>query len=397
MTNSISATGLTVNTLAQTTANIVAGLQGIYGTQIQIDQNSPDGQCIGIASQAVIDLLEFIVSVNNGFDPNQAIGAILDQRVAINNIQRIGGTYTVQPIAITCSTTVTLSGLDSNYSSPTGTGYTVQDSSGNMFILAATTTLYAGTTTVNFRAVDIGYVSVPINTINVPVTIVQGVTSVNNPTSAVTVGQNQETDAQLRTRRQQSVALSTTGYLNGLLGAVQALSGVTEAVLYDNRTNATVNTMVPHSIWLVVAGGAPSAIANLIYNRISDGCNMNGAQSYQITTPSGALFTAQWDNPTAQNLYISFTIKTTVSGFSFSLTQIKNYMAANLIYNIGAYAETSAITTAAIAAIASQGGGGVPVLMTISIDNATWTDYLTTTGLNYQWVVSAANITIAVI
>lgn len=397
MTNLIDQNGLQINTLAETINNIVVGLQGIYGTGINVDQNSPDGEAVGISAQAVIDLLEFIVSVNNGFDPDQAIGAILDQRVAINNIQRQGGTYTVQPIDITVSTTVTLQGLDANYNSPNGTGFTVQDSSGNEFILANSQTFTAGTTTVNFRAQQIGIVNVPTNTVNVPVTIVAGVTSVNNSTAAESVGQTQETDAQLRTRRQQSVALSTTGYDNGLLGAIQALSGVTEAVLYDNRTGATVNTMVPHSIWLIVAGGANSDIANAIYNRISDGCNQNGLQMLNITTPSGTIFTAKWDQPTAERLYVKFTLQQTVPNFSFSTSAIQNYIAANQAYAIGQYAETSSLTAAAQAAIASQGGGGVPLLMQVSSDNITFTDYLTTTGINYQFTLAAGDIAITVV
>lgn len=400
MTNAVTSTGLSVDNLATITSRIVAGMQSIYGADINVDQNSPDGQQIGIFSQIIEDVLEFLVAINNGFDPDQAIGAILDQRVAINNIQRMGGTYTVQSISITVNSTVTLSGLDGNYNSPTGTGYTVQDSSGNQFILATTDTLTAGTTSVDFRAANIGAVSVPINTITNQVTIIPGVTAVNNPTTATTVGQNQETDAQLRTRRQQSVALSTTGYLNGLLGAIQALPGVTEAVLYENDTGSTDGNGTPaHTVWLVVAGGAASDIANEIYNRKSYGCGLRGAQTFDITTASGTTFVAKWDNPTSETLYIRFTIQTipSGSGFSFNQTAIKAAIAASLIYGIGQIAETSAITAAAVAAIAAQGGGGVPLLVEISTDNMSFTDYIVPTGINYQWSVSATNITISVV
>lgn len=397
MTSQINANGLTVDSLTEIISQISTGLQGVYGADINIDQNSPDGQAIGIFSQAVEDLLEFLVSINNGFDPDQAVGAILDQRVAINNIQRAGGTYTVQPITIVVTSTVSLQGLDDNYASPTGTGYTVQDSAGNEFILATSETLVPGTYVRNFRAQQIGLVSVPVNTITTPVTIVIGVASVNNPTAALTVGQNQETDQQLRTRRQQSTALATTGYLNGLLGAIQNLAGVTEAVLYDNRTDGVVNTMAAHSIWLIVAGGAASDIANTIYEKISDGCNQNGAQTYNITTPSNAIFTAKWDTPTAESLYIKFSIQTTSPGFIFSQPAIKASMAASLTYGIGQAAETSRAVDAALAAIAAQGGGGVPIAMLVSDDGVAWVDYVEPTNINYQFTLATANIAITII
>lgn len=398
--NSIGVNGLQTNSLATTTQNIVSGVQNIYGNDINVDQNSPDGQVIGIGAQATQDLLAFITAVNAMFDPDQAVGVILDQRVAINNIARIGGTYTVQPISIVVSQTVTLAGLDANYPSPTGTGYTVQDSSGNQFILAATTTFTAGTTVADFRASQIGAVNVAINTITVPVTIVPGVTSVNNPTAAITVGAQQETDPQLRTRRQQSVANATTGYLNGLLGNILAIPGVTEAVLYENDTGSTdANGTPAHTVWLVETGGAPQAIAEAIYNAKSYGCGLRGSQTFDITTASGQTFVAKWDNPTPETLYIKFSIQTIPagSGFDFNTTAIAESMASALIYGIGQIAETSSITVAAIAAIAAQGGGGVPLLMQISVDDSTWTDYLTPTGINYQWSVSATNIMITVL
>lgn len=396
-TDSIGPDGITIQTNAEITADLVAGMQAIYGPDINVDQNSPDGQMLGLVAQEATDLRELLVQTNASFDPDQAVGALLDQRVAINNIARNGGTFTVQPISITTNATVTLQGLDDNYSDINGTGYTVQDGSGNQFILAATTTFTAGTTVANFRAKAIGDVSVPINTIVNPVTIITGVTGVNNPTAAISVGQNQETDAQLRVRRQQSVALATTGYLNGLLGKILNLSGVTKAKAYQNNTDVTDGDgTLPHTMWLVVAGGSNDDIADTIYTTIN-GAGMRGAVTKAITTPSGSVFTAKWDVPVSASLYIDFTIQTTVSGTSFNLTAIKDYIAENSDYDIGEFAETSALVVLALEAIASTGGGGVPVLMTISDDGISYTDYLPATGPQYEWTVDATNISIAVV
>jgi hypothetical protein len=46
------------------------------------------------------------------FDPDNAVGVVLDQRVAINGIQRQAGTYTVTPITVVTSQSVNLYGLD---------------------------------------------------------------------------------------------------------------------------------------------------------------------------------------------------------------------------------------------------------------------------------------------
>src|SRR5947209_4720642 len=123
MPDSLSATGLTVKTAAEITSDLTTGFQQAYGSDINTDQNSPDGQIIGILTQENVDLRELIAQVNASFDPDQAQGSVLDQRVAINGIAREGGTYTNQPIDITVTATVNLQGLDGNFNDPNGTGY----------------------------------------------------------------------------------------------------------------------------------------------------------------------------------------------------------------------------------------------------------------------------------
>lgn len=400
MPDILDANGLQVDTAAEITSDLVAGLQQIYGADINVDQNSSDGEEVGLVTQMAVDIRELIVNVNSGFDPDQAVGAILDQRVTLNNIQRQGGTYTIQPIDIVVAsgTTINLQGLDANFNSPTGTGYTIQDSNGNQFILIDSATFTTGTTTVDFRAQQIGDVNVPINTINVPVTIVPGVTSVNNSSSALSVGQDQETDAQLRARRQISASIVSQGYLNGLEGALANLSGVTDSKVYENRTDSTDgNGIPPHAIWVIAEGGANSDIANLIYIKKDPGANMKGSVSVNITTVSGSTFVAKFDRPTAHNLWIAFTIKTTISGYSFDTASIAAYMAEKLIYGIGDYAETSLPTDAAQGGIANQGGGGVPVLMTVSSDGISYTDFIASPTLDSQWTLDPSRITITVI
>lgn len=398
MPDVIDATGLTVETAAEITAFLDTNLQTIYGPDINTDQNSPDGQCVGILTQLGVDLRELIMETNDSFDPDQAGGVLLDQRCAINNIERIGGTYTDQPITLVVSSTVVLQGLDANFSNPNGTGFTVQDGSGNQFILTDTTTFTAGTyTNVSFRARQIGAVKVPINTITNLVTIIPGVVSVNNPSAAITVGQNQETDAQLRIRRQQSVSLAAGAYTDGLRGVLLALAGVTEAVVYENNSGITDANGIPgHSIWAVVAGGANSGIAAAIYAKHNGG-GMKGTVVVPVATSSGIPFDAAFDRPTAVNLFIRFNLKQTVAGFIFDQASIKASMVAQLVYEIGQFAETSVVTDAAQAGIAGQGGGGVPLDVQISPDGSAWTDYLAAPTLDAEWTLDASRIAITVV
>lgn len=306
MPNSFDATGLQVATLTEIVANLTSAMQTIYGADINLASDSPDGQWLNIIAQAAVDLEDLLVQINSSFDPDNATGTILDQRVSINGIQRQAGTYTITPITIVNSASVNLYGLDQTAQQI----YTVADSAGNNWFLQTTVLgVGAGTHVYNFRAANPGANLTIPNTITVQVTIVLGVTSVNNPTTYTTLGINEETDGALKIRRQQSVSLASQGYLSGLLAALENISGVTSAFVYENDTNTTSSDGVPgHTIWVIVAGsGAAADIAQAIYVKRNAGCGMFGSISYNVTQIDGSLFTIYWDDVVTRNLFIKFT------------------------------------------------------------------------------------------
>ena len=395
MVDKFDSTGLEVKTASEIRADLDAAFKLIYGNDINVDQNSPDGQVIGIMTQLAVDLRELLARINAGFDPDQAVGVILDQRVAINNIARLGGTYTIQPIDIVTSATVNLQGLDGDFDLPDGAGFTIADNAGNEWILIDSATLTAGSHTKSFRARKVGLVEATVGTITNFVTVVLGVDSVNNSSGALSVGKDEETDAELRIRRQQSVAIGSSGYLNGIEGALLAIDGVTGVKVYENVTNVTDADGIPaHGMWAIVGGGANDDIANVIYNKKSYGANMKGDVSISVERPSGGFFIAKFDRPTAENLHIRFDIQKTSATAVFDQAAIKSGMVSALTYNIGEYAETANITGVALAVMQGMAAQGVPVNMEISNDGSTWVDYLETDTKDNQFTVDTTRITI---
>lgn len=306
MPNVLDSTGLQTATRAELVAQFTAAMQSIYGADINLDSDSPDGQMLNIFIQSALDLEDLLVQIYNMFDPDNAIGVVLDQRVTINGIQRQAGTFTVTPITLVNSASVNLYGLDQEVEPV----YTISDNAGNLWELRVTQLgLVAGTHSLNFQAAVPGAQLTVPNTINVPVTIVLGVTSVNNPTTYTTLGINEETDAQLRLRRLKSVSLASQGYLSGLLAALENITGVTSAFVYENTTGSTDTDGVPgHSIWVIVAGSPADAdIAQAIYTKRNAGCGMFGDTTYVITQVDGSAFTIKWDYVLVRNLFTAFT------------------------------------------------------------------------------------------
>ncbi len=308
MGNVLDATGLTTQTQAELVAFYTAQYQAIYGADINLASDTPDGQMMNINIQAQLDMLDLLTQVYNSFDPDNAVGVVLDQRVSINGIQRQAGTYTVTPIEVVNTQSVTLYGLDT-VDDTDSTLYTISDNAGNQWFLQDTQLgMTAGTHTLSFRAAVPGAQLTTPNTINVPVTIVLGVSTVNNPSTYSTLGLDEETDAQLKVRRQKAVSLASQGYLSGLLAALENINGVTSAFVYENNTDETDDDGVPsHSIWVIVAGTADDAdVAQAIYTKRNAGCGMFGDEEYTITQVDESSFIVKWDIVDAQDLFILF-------------------------------------------------------------------------------------------
>lgn len=384
--NSLTATGLTTATQPELLATYTTGLQKIYGSDINLDQDTPDGQNINITIQSILDVLNLITQVYNSFNPDFAIGTVLDQRCAINGILRKAGTYTLQNVTITNTQTLTLYGLDQTANAV----YTVADTSGQQYQLLTTqTNLAPGSHVLAFQAVTIGAISSGVGTITVPVTVVLGVSTITNGTGPTVLGINEETDGTLRVRRQRSTALSSKGYLQGLRSALENINGITSAFVYENKGSGTdANTVPGHSIWAIVQGSAApplalswnsnttysygqiassgntnyiswqdnntnnavtdttfwgvyNPVAQAIYAKRNAGCGMKGSSTYVVTQVDGTFFTVQWDTVTTENLYIFFNA-TSIDGVNAPNTTAITAQLPTLYANtIGVYGEVN--------------------------------------------------------
>jgi uncharacterized phage protein gp47/JayE len=391
MPNAIDSSGLTIQTTPEIIAEILDGAPGypgmrqIYGADINVEANSPDGQMVNIIAQAKTDVLELSQQIYNSFDPDKAVGTSLDARCAINGVIRNAGTKTIQNVVVTTDRALTLPGLDTSV-----TPFTVADTSGNQYQLVSTYAFVgAASTALVFQAALIGAVSSLPNTIISIVTVTLGVTAVNNPATYTTLGLNEETDYALRIRRQKSVALPSQGYLEGLIGALLDTTDVTEAVVYENDTNTTDANGIPgHSIWCVVEGGTNSAVANAIYVKRNAGCGMKGSVTVPVLQADGSFFSIKFDRPTSEDLYISFDI-VAVTG-SVDASFIRNQILSLLTYSIAQPAVASEIT-ALVESIAPNGSISD---MGVSNDGSTYVSLLDTSAIDNQWALASARIII---
>jgi len=385
--------GLQTKTLTELITELEDNYKSIYGTDINLDPNSPDGQLLNIQAQTGIDLRELLTKINAGFDRDQAEGRVLDQRLALIGIKRNGGTFTLAPVEITTDRAVNLVGLDAAADDLTpdiDNLYTVKDDSGNLFyLLTSQNIISAGTNTFSFRAAEIGDVQVSVGTITTPVTITAGVTGINNTAGASSQGQDEETDAEFRRRGEISTAITSIGYLDAIQVAISNITGVVIANVLENVTDVTDgNGIPPHSIWCIVEGGDSDEIGEVIYAKKSSGSGMKGSVTVNVPRPSGATFEAKFDRPVDADLYIRFSLSLT--GGTFDPDEIKRLIVENITWQVGADAVGSTITTYIQTLNANYQITG----MQVSDDGAAWAEVVSVASTINRFVNDTARITI---
>lgn len=386
MPNSFDKNGLETLTQTEIVDNLTQDFQAIYGEDINVESNSPDGQAINIFAQMLEDQYELLHQVNASFDPDQAVGTVLDQRCAINGIQRKAGTYTFVSIDVTADRSVTLQGLNTVSEDD---AYTISDSEGNQFILSATSAINSGVSQLLFRAKNVGNVEVLPNTINVPVTIILGVLSVNNPGVATTQGTNEETDAELRERRKRSVSISNQGYVDGLAAALENLSDVTKVSVYQNRGNTTDADGIPgHSIWVVIQGGTDEEIGQVMDNKVAGGVGMKGNQSVNVQQSDGQVATYYFDRPSAQTLYVLLDI-TPLAGQTIVYDDIKSSLVNGM-----AFQPNETVDSSAIICYIKSIQDNIALTCQVSTDGTTWETVVTPTTKDKYFQITTDSITI---
>lgn len=393
--NYIGVNGLVTQDLESIQTGLISDFKSIYGQAINVEQNSPDGQWINILAQEKKDTLDLITTYYNNIDPDRVVGIPQQILYKLNGLTINAYTYSYVYLTVNVSEDVTLQGLDDNIESIDGTGYTARDTNGNRWILAETQDLSAGTYTLNFRAAELGSITALPNTINVMETVLKGVVSVNNPASNYITGNQGETAAQFRQRRNQAMSVPSQGFSESVESQMLNLANVTQCKVYENKTNSTDSDGIPaHGVWIIVEGGSTSDIGRVIYNNVPPGIPMKGTQSVTLTKQNGNTETVYYDLPTPATLYI----RATIMPFDGVLDQtyIKTQLASQLDYNIGQRAESANITALLKDIIADL---GTVYNVEISQDydaedpsSATWAEYLTPTGKDEFFNVTTSSI-----
>lgn len=308
----ITATGVTAPDYPTILSSLQASYRGIYGTDVNLDPDTQDGQLLAIFAQAIYDCNQAVVSAYNSYSPNGAQGVGLSNLVKINGLTRAEPSNSQAVVRIVGQVgRVINNGL-------------VGDnlSLGSRWTLPAIVTIpLAGFIDVTATCTELGATPAAIGTLTVILTPTQGWQTVTNLVAATT-GNPVEEDATLRPRQTVSTALPSLTILEGIYAALAALAGVTQLRVYENDTDVINATGInPHAIAAVVEGGDNFQIATAIALKKSPGTGTQGSVSQIIIDSHGVAETIRFYPLTTQAIDATIAIKA-LPGFTSTTSQL---------------------------------------------------------------------------
>lgn len=302
----------------QTVLDTITGyFQQIYGSDAYLEPDSKDGQMVALVALAIHDANNTAISVYRSFSPATALGDALTSNVKINGITRRAATNSTVDLLLTGTVGTTI------------TNGSVRDTNSVVWNLPATVVIGSdGTVVATATCANSGAVAAVAGSVNGINTPTRGWASVTNPLAA-TVGVAAETDAELRVRQSQSVALASLTPFDAVDGAIANVEGVTRHKLFENDTETTdANGLPPHSISAIVEGGDATEIANTIRSVKGQGVSTYGTTAVIVTDKYGNPYTIRFSRPVDVPIYVSITLKA-LTGYSSQVgDEIKAAVAA---------------------------------------------------------------------
>ena len=259
--------GIKIERLDSIVSTLENGLRQIYGQNIDLAPNTPDGQVVGLLAQIRMDFEELAENVYRQLDPDVATGAWLEQRVAYAGLMRRGANYSyLRSVALTGEPNTRL------YS-----GIVVSDTHKVRWVLVSDVTLDSnGSARADFRSEQLGAFNLAKNTNLTIETITLGLISATTQEDAE-IGIEEETDTQLRERFLFSRTKNAQNSAEAINAKIAALPDVKHVRVLENNTGQRDSFGVEsHSINVIVNGGDSADIADVIYQNKGAGVGLQG-------------------------------------------------------------------------------------------------------------------------
>jgi len=256
-------------------AGVQADITAAFGTTLNFNFNTPQGQLASSEAAIINNAYGALVFQFNQLDPSYAIGRMQDAIARIYFLDRDPAEPTTLQVSCTGA-----GAFIPDSTNPNVTPATIVDGNNNLYTCIGAGSLPpgGGSVTLAFACTVPGPVPVPSGA---GVQIYQAIPGWDSVSVVSGVeGVDEEGRFALEQRRQDSVAGNSFGPVGAIIGAVANVPGVIDYYGYNNNTANPVTvggvTIAAYSIYIAVAGGSPTAVAQAILSKKGAGAPMTG-------------------------------------------------------------------------------------------------------------------------
>jgi uncharacterized phage protein gp47/JayE len=386
MTLKFDSYGVETNTYAELFTRLVDGYKVIYGPDIDVAQESPDGQKIGIEAALRFDIESAFAWLYSQIDPDLNNGDM--QQI----IAKLAGVYLLPASRSQWDLVV-----NSDRVSTLPSGYTITDVNNQNWFLDSAVTVAIGANNITFLSVLWGSVTgITSGSSYTQATPEPGIGAITSSTDA-TVGRQEETEEAFRVRRKRSIENPAQSTRGAIYAKMAQLAGVTDLQVYDNQTSVyeAARDLAAHTMWLVIEGGSLDDIGEVMAKQRLGGSKgaVNVTYTDTLTKPDGTpvsiISEAKIDGPTYLSLYIRLTATQRVSGSAVDIASVKAKLGLFPV-EIGVPVPAGELYESSYI----DNFNYIVSALEVSLNGSVWTDQEVTPGYAGKFTIDAANITV---
>jgi len=251
---------------------------------------------VGVFANREASLWELAEAAYNAQNPDESEEAAQDGNYALVGVERLEARTST--VTVTCFGTPTTLLAAGQVVSVAGTGA--------RFVSTANATIgVGGSIDVAFESEDDGPIEAPAGTLTEIETTVAGWDSAVNSADAE-LGRLEETDAEFRIRREQSLQIPGAGTVEAMRARMIAeVDGLDDCLVFENDGDvADGDGRPPHSDHFIVDGGTDADVAEKIWEVKGGGIQLHGGESVNIMDSQGRTQAINFDRVDSVNCFL---------------------------------------------------------------------------------------------
>lgn len=294
-------TGFEIKSLETILSEIKDEIHTNVSPNVNLETSSPTGQIVGVLARNERLMWELAQAVYSGQYPDSASGFSLTSLAALTGTAR----RAASPSLVTASVNID----PGTYAIGTLVAHVINDPTSRFVNRDAVTngTASPDDFDVVFQSEENGPVRAYAGTLTVIAEAVSGWNTVTNALDA-DLGQNEESDSELRARREAELARRGSTTAAAIRVDVADVADVDSVTVLENDTDVTVNGIPPHSIEALVLGGLDAEIAEAILLSKPAGIRAYGSTTEYVIDDQGESHRIQFTRPTEKDIWMELDV-----------------------------------------------------------------------------------------